>query len=483
MAIGLMNDNVYYDGNLNTSNLPKNFTTIPAPRPTYPSTGMTTTTQPGYSFPDVGNIGSYAYLNNNDPRMGAGNRTTPYSVYTTPKQPYSALPNGGNISYSETNPQSQGQIGAENSSKDVYAKPAYPSTGMTYDASQQPSSSKVPPNQLGKNLLNFATSGSGQALGRGLLEASGYSATPISFGQALSQGLNYLSEFNAQNKKDQFERDKFEYLQKQDAIANDLKMKEIVANSNKPTELMRNLQMAGIDPSSTQGQQIITDYLTKSQVNIDQKTDSQIEVNKFNLGADLVKENKKVVQENKNINSKLSVAKSLIENGKIPDTNKFTGLKKSIASSMNALGMLDEGEQEELSNLETFDALIAYMVPRMRAVGSGSTSDFEVQMYQLAAASMSNTPDANLKIIAGFQQFNDYNVRYTEAMEKWLYKNNNLEGFEADWVSKNGTDVFLQYTDQESFDELVSSGRLQKNQFVTYLSPDGAKQVIWWDGK
>jgi hypothetical protein len=213
MAIGLMNNNVYYDENLNPVNLPKNFTFF---QDSQQRTNELTPKRNSYTFPDVGKIGSYAYLNNNDPRMGAGNRTTPYSVYTTPKQPYSALPNGGNISYSETNPLAQGQIGAENSSKDVYAKPAYPSTGMTYDASQQPSSPQVPPNQLGKNLLNFATSGSGQALGRGLLEASGYSGTPMTFGQALAQGMQYMGD-----------ADKLEADKKQQDFLNNLKLKEL----------------------------------------------------------------------------------------------------------------------------------------------------------------------------------------------------------------------------------------------------------------
>jgi hypothetical protein len=213
MAIGLMNDNVYYDENLNPVNLPKNFTFF---QDSQQRTNELTPKRNSYTFPDVGKIGSYAYLNNSDPRMSAGNRTTPYSVYTTPKQPYSALPNGGNISYSQTNPLAQGQIGAKNSSKDVYAKPAYPSTGMTYDASQQPSSPQVPINQLGKNLLNFATSGSGQALGRGLLEASGYSATPMTFGQALAQGMQYMGD-----------ADKLEADKKQQDFLNNLKLKEL----------------------------------------------------------------------------------------------------------------------------------------------------------------------------------------------------------------------------------------------------------------
>ena len=66
----------------------------------------------------------------------------------------------------------------EQGAKNQYAKPAF--------VKPQQKPANVPPNQLGQNLLNFVTSGQGQGFARGLLEASGYSTTPVSFGQAIS---------------------------------------------------------------------------------------------------------------------------------------------------------------------------------------------------------------------------------------------------------------------------------------------------------
>ena len=121
-------------------------------------------------------------------------RTTPYSVYTTPRKSYSALlqntgdrnmysaiPSGGQATTTSPNAFAAGmQQGAKN----VYAKPAF--------VKPQQKSANVPPNQLGQNLLDFATSPQGRGFARGLLEASGYSTTPVSFGQALAQGMAYM---------------------------------------------------------------------------------------------------------------------------------------------------------------------------------------------------------------------------------------------------------------------------------------------------
>ena len=375
----------------------------------------------------------------------------------------------------------------------VYAKPVVKVGGKSFgisDAQKQESQmlgngqaptpstpTNATPNSLGQNLLNFATSGRGGAFGEGVLAKSGNSLMPVSFSEALSSGMQSMNTYDAnqataQAKKDQFEK---EY---------NLKLQKMILDSNSPTNLMKNIMSAGIDPKSPEGQKIITDFLTKpeSSVNIDQKTESAIDVKKYELGSTLVKENRKVIQENRNINSKLEVMKSMIEDGSIPDTNRFSEIKKSISQGMNAMGMLSETEQDELAGLESFDALVSYMVPRMRAVGSGSTSDFEAAMYKTAAPNLKNTPQGNLRIIAGFQQFNDYNIRYTNSMDKWLSKNNNLDGFEEDWVANNGDGIFHSYSNQEEMENLVSSGKLKKNQYVKYVGEDGISTVEWWDG-
>jgi len=158
------------------------------------------------------------------PNMNVGGmgtpRTTPFSTFTTPRS-YSALNTGG-MSMGANNPggrfsaltgmganapggnqmtpQNTFAAGMEQGAKNVYAKPAF-----VRPTQQKPN---VPPNQLGQNLLDFASSPQGIGFARGLLEASGYSTTPVSFGQAIAQGLGYMTEADqtdAERKQQEFE--------------------------------------------------------------------------------------------------------------------------------------------------------------------------------------------------------------------------------------------------------------------------------------
>jgi hypothetical protein len=102
-----------------------------------------------------------------------------------------------NFNYSaitpNTSPLASGQTGALNTTNNVYAKPVINNNNN----SNKYSANKVPPNQTGQNLLNFISSKPGQGLARGLLEAGGYSTTPVSFSSALAQGMKYMNEEDA----------------------------------------------------------------------------------------------------------------------------------------------------------------------------------------------------------------------------------------------------------------------------------------------
>lgn len=115
--------------------------------------------------------------------------TSPYSVLTTPKSKFTALPaKEGSYTLGQT-AQNQFASGMQQGIKNIYAKPAFVKPTQTLPTN-------VPPNQLGQNLLNFTTSPQGRGLARGLLEASGYSTTPVSMGSALAQGMKYIDEAN-----------------------------------------------------------------------------------------------------------------------------------------------------------------------------------------------------------------------------------------------------------------------------------------------
>jgi len=162
----------------------------------------------------------------------AAPRTSPYSTFTTPRRSYSALSNNpGGMSMGAANPGGM-LMGANNPGGQYSAlsamKPNAPGGNQSYAKPAFKTSQNkpnVPPNQLGQNLLDFATSPQGRGLARGLLEASGYSTTPVSFGQAVAQGMAYMNEADqteAARKQQEFENKLLERqleIQEKEALA------------------------------------------------------------------------------------------------------------------------------------------------------------------------------------------------------------------------------------------------------------------------
>jgi hypothetical protein len=89
----------------------------------------------------------------------------------------------------------------------------------TGQAGQKRTADKTPPNWK-DNLLNYIVSPKGRGMAQGLLEASGYSEVPVTFGQALSMGMKRGTEAEASAAASQLAKDKFAYQKSQDLIAN-----------------------------------------------------------------------------------------------------------------------------------------------------------------------------------------------------------------------------------------------------------------------
>ncbi len=77
----------------------------------------------------------------------------------------------------------------------------------------------TPPNWR-DNLLNYIVSPKGKGMAQGLLEASGYSEVPVTFGQALSMGMKRGTEAETAEAASQLAKDKLAYQKSQDLIAN-----------------------------------------------------------------------------------------------------------------------------------------------------------------------------------------------------------------------------------------------------------------------
>lgn len=114
---------------------------------------------------------------------------------TLPESNYSALINGQTNGYSALNANQPVMSNANTfttrkvspNQNSLFNQPIDYPTGTTTPTN---SASYTPPN-FKNNLLNYVVSPQGTGMAQGLLEASGYSTTPVSFGQALALGQKY----------------------------------------------------------------------------------------------------------------------------------------------------------------------------------------------------------------------------------------------------------------------------------------------------
>ena len=146
---------------------------------------------------------------------------------------------------------------------------------------------------------------------------------------------------------------------------------------------------------------------------------------------------------------RLEVIVQGLESGNV-ETGRWQEATLPIRQWAQSAGWTDDpslGEQEAVL------AAISYMIPRMRVVGSGQTSDVEIKLFSQATAQYSNTPQGNILIARTMMQIQDRNKELLAAQRAWVRKNKTLEGFDAD--DELGP-MFPKVTTQEDADRLPS---------------------------
>ena len=225
-----------------------------------------------------------------DPRQsGTGMVRGMFNGQPQQKRNFSALNQPSRYNVSQRQPgiaiANQGLMSTPQSSN---RQPGISTANNRFSTINNKGGSTTPPNQK-NNLLNYIISPQGKGMAQGLLEASGYSANPVSFGQALAQGMARGNEAEAtaaasQLAKDQFafQKEQFEETKAQNVVANFLANKKIdvdLQNALKPqlSSFTKSIIAAGIDPQSPQGLAMLEAELKKasSTVTIDQKGENK----------------------------------------------------------------------------------------------------------------------------------------------------------------------------------------------------------------
>ena len=156
--------------------------------------------------------------------------------------------------------------------------------------------------------------------------------------------------------------------------------------------------------------------------------------------------------------TRLNIADRLLESG--TETGPITNLTMPIRNLGRQLGFLNDEQIRDLNNQQVLTAAFNYIIPRMRVVGSGATSDFEARLFTSATANMANTPEANKALVKSMQALVERRADILKAMETYAKDNNSLIGF-AEYADENVAPALKAYMTDAEFDKAVLDGELK----------------------
>jgi hypothetical protein len=173
--------------------------------------------------------------------------------------------------------------------------------------------------------------------------------------------------------------------------------------------------------------------------------------------AETISDLRKQVQSESDLITRLNIADNLLEGG--TETGPIQNITMPLRNILKGFGALNDDQARQLTNQQVLTAAFNYIIPRMRVVGSGATSDFEARLFSSATANMSNTPEANKVLVKSMQALVERRQKILQAMEKFAGDNNDLIGF-AEYADRNVPPAFKAYMTDEEFDRAVRSGEL-----------------------
>ena len=196
-------------------------------------------------------------------------------------------------------------------------------------------------------------------------------------------------------------------------------------------------------------------------INLDQTTETEKSKVGTKLGLETLQTLQEELQADQQVTFKLNTMAALLETNAI-ETGPITSATKPIRAVLNSLGLLSSEDSQKLSNQEIFEAAAKYIIPRMRPPGSGATSNFEINTFESATATLNKTPEANLIIVKGMLALQKHKRQSIRLMDEYLQSSNQgLLGY-AQYEEQNRTPIFKMYQTEEEYNTAKESGILKK---------------------
>ena len=321
------------------------------------------------------------------------------------------------------------------------------------------------------NLLNYISSPQGKGMAQGLLEASGYSKTPVSFGQALALGMQRGNEAEAIATKNKFDREKFDFDKSQATIGNlltsqglDIEMQKVLKPklSNSALRLLD----FGIDPNSPEGRALLLQELegAKTEINLGEKTDVIFKT-KFYENT-LLKNtndlNEKAI-DNEDMRKTYQQMSLLMKDG--VSTGIIDSAFLNVKRLARDLGILSDEQAETISEQELFQKLSNFTVPRMRVAGSGATSNFEAELFKDATATLGDDESTNKIIIQSRLSALNLQREYADFYNQYM-SDFDSKSEQKDFTNKIIGNAFREYLN-ENLSILSNLVGVEKNKIIS----------------
>ena len=293
--------------------------------------------------------------------------------------------------------------------------------------------SVTPPN-FKNNLLDYILSPKGKGMAQGLLEASGYSDTPVTFGQALAMGIKRGNEAEASAATSQLARDKFNYQKEQDILNRALEYAKI-SDVNVPA-LQQNisamLQAQGLKPGTPEYDVAfaneIQKYLSKSSgtsvdiggINLkaEGKGTEQMYVNAANRNDAAFKKIQETSQlasdQNISIDSMMRIMRNMDES----DFGTFGTTKLYLKQFAKQLGL----NPEDISSAEVFYSLAGDFVMGQIAKTKGAISNKEMAYFEMISPGLSRSKQGNILQLQLAKEVNKFHIDLEEKRADFAVK-------------------------------------------------------------
>ena len=365
-----------------------------------------------------------------------------------------------------------------------------PASYMSPALSQMPSQQvtpRTPPSgldQLRAAQLRMPAKGSPELAGLSAaaatgLQLSGYQDRPLTTGQIVGSMLGTYNE--AQQAAAQRQA-----AEQQQALANQLAYLQLQQKMMPEPSKYRQMAIdAGFDPDTPEGIEYIK-QLQKATggVSVTVGGDAPVEYGREQMAKlDYTKLSdwRSQVGQSNEVYQIYGQMEDLLENGL--QTGRGAEALLGIRQIGAAFNMLTPEEEKQLTDMELFQKLVNRATPLMRPVGSGATSDMEIDMFKSAIANMQSRPETNLLLVKGARQIQEYNQRQLTYFENYYLGTDdsgqqryNLVGA-VQAFNESGDTPFFSASDDQGLYQLVADGRIKEGDVFKNMQ-NGGYQIM-----